>query len=645
MKYLLFIMILLLSYSLNSQAYRSTYATTIHLSSDPTSGFEYIIVAPTGLTNSYTFSLPATIGNQGEILMSLGDGSYTWTDPTVTSSTPGGANTNIQFSSDNSFAGSNNLTWNNSTNRLFVNTTSGIFNLNVKDWAVAGTNGITGGLNLHTGHASNYYFRFTPNSAMTESATLTLPQSDGVSGQFLVTDGTGNLYWTSAAVGGNFDCIGQGTGGGSGNTASSNDSFVGGGSGNSVNSGSDGGVIGGGSSNEITGSSDNSAIVVGSSNEITGSSDQSVIGAGSNNTIDENDYSAIGAGRFNTIGDEGDNSLIGAGEFNYIGSQYCAIPAGYSNTISQDAEDNIIGAGANNFINYGQQNGIMSGSNNTIASPNAPSSPFPNYSGIGGGSYNAIHEDSDFIGGGSYNYIDADYSGIGGGYGNSVEDQYSAVLGGYSNTVTGEYSMAFGYQSEADADYTVAIGRRAVADNQGAFVFTDNTDQELNSSANNRMEMRFTGGYRFFTNTGLTTGMTLAPGDNSWAAVSDKNLKNNILKLEYQSIFEKISYLKITSWVYKFVEDKSKRNYSPMAQDFYKLFGKDKFGEFGSEVEIISNHITNIGFAGLKGFINEYEQTNVKLNELSIEQEKILEELMILEKEITTLEKKVGGRK
>lgn len=101
--------------------------------------------------------------------------------------------------------------------------------------------------------------------------------------------------------------------------------------------------------------------------------------------------------------------------------------------------------------------------------------------------------------------------------------------------------MAFGYQAEATEDYTLAIGRRAVADNQGAFVFADNTDAELNSSANNRMEMRFSGGYRIFTKTAQTTGVTLAAGDNSWSSVSDMNVKSNILNLDYSNIFKKIS--------------------------------------------------------------------------------------------------------
>lgn len=641
------IIILFAIFAINtvSQTYRTTFATSIRLSSDPSSGYDYLIVAPNNLNNSFTFSLPASVGNTGEILMSLGNGSYTWVDPTTSSSSPGGANTNIQFSDNGEFAGSNNLTWNNTNNRMTIGGVSSNFNLNINGWLGSGYDGQSGQLNLHTGNAGNYIFRFSPNSAMTESATLTLPANDGTAGQFLVTDGQGNLSWTSAAVGGNFDCIGQGTGGGSGNTATADDSFVGGGTGNSVNSNSDGGVIGGGSSNEITGSSNNSAIAVGTLNQISGSSDHSAIGAGSNNTIDENDYSAIGAGRYNTIGDEGDYSIIGSGEYNYIGSQYCAIVAGYSNTISENAIENIIGAGQNNYINYGQQNGIWSGYNNIIEGPNAPVSPYPNYSSIAGGSDNKITEDYIFIGGGRYNQVTEDYSSIGGGYDNAVNAQFSAVLGGYSNTVSGEYSMAFGYQAEATEDYTLAIGRRAVADNQGAFVFADNTDAELNSSANNRMEMRFSGGYRIFTNTAQTTGVTLAAGDNSWSSVSDMNVKSNILNLDYSNIFKKISELKISTWSYKDVDNKNLRNYGPMAQDFFKLFGKDELGHFGSDKEIISNHITNVGFAALKGLIEENERTNLKLDELKSEQTEILQELLILEQELIELENKLGEKK
>jgi len=641
------ILIFLLTFTiLSSQSYRTHYATQVHLSSNPEDGFEYIIVAPTGLTSSYTFSLPPTLGTNGEILMSLGDGSYTWTNPSVTNATPGGANSNIQFKLSDSFEGSNDLTWNNSSNKLHIGTLNGNFGVNVNGIAMSGYNGRSGSLNLHTGHAAGYKINFKPSSNMTSSATFTLPANDGTVGQFLITDGQGNLSWTSAAVGGNFDCIGQGTGGGSGNSATGDDSFIGGGNGNSINSTDNNSFIGGGSQNSITGSSDQAAIVVGENNEIGDNSDNSLIGAGSNNTIlDGSINTVIGAGRYNTIAEDADNSVIGSGEYNWLGEKNSVIAVGHSNTISYDAEDDVIGAGAYNFLNYSQQCGIWTGYYNKIEGPNPPSSPWPNYSVIFAGANNRISEDYDFIGAGSNNYIDKDYSAIAGGYGNAIKEENSSVLGGYSNTVTGEYSMAFGYQSEADADYTVAIGRRAVADNSGAFVLADNTDAELNSSSTNRMEMRFKGGYRFYTNTALTTGMLLNSGESSWSGVSDRNSKSNILNLNYSEFFEKISELEISSWAYSFSENKGKRNYGPMAQDFYRLFGKDDLGEFGSEVEIIANHITNVGFASLKGLINEYENNQEKIKELEEKQSELLKELKDLKKEFITISYEIGEKK
>ncbi len=628
------------------QVYKNQYASKIHLTSDPTSGFEYLIVAPTGLASSYTFTLPPSIGNTGEVLTSLGNGSYTWTNPSLHSATPGGSNTNIQFSSGGNFSGSNNFTWSNSTGKLFLNTSSGNFDINVKNWMMSGLNGKSGALRLHTGHASGYAFNFRPNSAMTTSATFTFPSTYGSAGQFLVTDGAGNLYWTSAAIGGDFDCIGQGTGGGTGNTATSDDSFVGGGSGNSVGGDSENGFIGGGSSNAISDESEGGAIITGTSNQITGESENSVIVAGASNIIkNESQNSSIGAGRFNQIDiddDDDGESFIGAGEYNYIKSIRCVIPAGYSNTISNNADENIIGSGENNFIQYAKNNGIVTGKNNRITGSGGNST---DYASIAGGENNKILSDYGFIGGGANNQVSNEYSSVAGGEYNYVSGKYSAILGGASNTVSGDYSMAFGYQSQASSNYTVAIGRRAVADNQGAFVFADNTDAELNSSADNRMEMRFSGGYRFFTNTGLTTGMKLDPGANSWAAVSDKNVKSNILNLDYNSILNKISDLIICSWAYKSNDDMSIRNYVPMAQDFYKLFGNDKLGHFGTDKTIVTNHITNIGLASLKGLVNKYENGNKKISELEKEQTEILNKLNELENEILLLQNRVGGGK
>jgi len=638
----LLILLIFLNFSLLSQVYRPINATTIYLSSNPESGYEYIISAPSDLNSSYTFSLPPTVGSAGEILMSLGDGSYVWADPSQSSISPGGGNTNIQYSLNGEFAGSSNLIWNNSTNRMTIGNTSGNFGLNIAGGVSSGRNGQTGTIHLHTGHASNYMFRLTPSPSMTQSATLTLPATNGVAGQFLVTDGQGNLSWTSSAVGGNFDCIGQGSGGGSGNTASGDHTFVGGGTNNTAEATSS--VIGGGSGNEIESGSNQSAIAAGLGNEISGNSANSVIASGAYNIISEgSSNAAIGAGRYNSIINDADNSIIMSGEYNAILSKHCAIGAGHSNTISTDSDFSIIGAGQSNFIRYGIRNGILSGQNNIII---GTSTELVDNSTIAGGQSNTITSfGENFIGSGANNIISARHSSIVGGENNINDGRFSAILGGSSNTITTRYSMIFGQQSKTDARYTVAIGRRANSLHRGAFTLADNTDADLTSSEAHRLEMRFTGGYRLFTNTGLTTGMTLAAGGSSWAAVSDVNQKNNILSLDYNDFFNKISDLKITSWAYNDVEDNKIRHYGPMAQDFFKLFGKDNLGIFGSDKEIVTNHVTNVGFAALKGLISEFDKTNSHLEKLIYEQDEILNQLLILEQEINELESKLGDKK
>lgn len=628
---ILLILLMLNTSLLINQTYRTYNASTIHLKSDLDSTYEYVIAAPIGLSSSYTFKLPPTVGDSADVLVNLGDGSYTWSSPSNVTISPAGSNTNIQFSLSEAFNASSSFTWDNSNERLFVGTGSGSFNLNVRDYAFVGTQSNSGYLSLHSGNALGYRTVFVPSSNMTTSTTLTLPENDGTSGQFLITDGNGNLSWTSGAVGGSFPCEGQGTGGGTGNVATGDDSFVGGGTSNSADG--DGAVIGGGANNSNDGT--NSAIANGVNNEIETGSDNAFIGSGSNNEISGNsDQATIGSGSSNIIRSTGTNSTIGTGSSNIILSPNSIILTGTSNTIGEAADNSMMGTGKNNLIQNGLRNGILNGEDNTIES-NADNSV------IMGGKDNNIVNDNSIITSGNNNYVSGLNSAIAGGINNYVSGNYSAVLGGASNTVTGAYSGAFGLQSAATADYTLALGRRAVADDQGSMVFADSTDATLNSSATNRLEMRFTGGYRLFTNSGLSTGMTLAAGDNSWASVSDKNLKTNILDLDYKIIMDKLSNLEISTWNYIFSND-NKRNYGPMAQDFYKLFGKDDLGEFGNDKEIISNHITNVGLAGLKGLMIKYNETNQKLKDLQDDQNEILNEIDEMILEIEELETKLG---
>jgi hypothetical protein len=92
----------------------------------------------------------------------------------------------------------------------------------------------------------------------------------------------------------------------------------------------------------------------------------------------------------------------------------------------------------------------------------------------------------------------------------------------------------------------------------------------------------------FFTNAGMTTGVTVAAGGGSWASVSDRNLKANVEVIDPQTVLARLLVMPVTTWNYK-SQAASIRHIGPMAQDFYAAFsvGED------------DRHITDIDEGGV----------------------------------------------
>jgi hypothetical protein len=88
--------------------------------------------------------------------------------------TPGGANTQVQFNSSGSFGGSANLTWDGGNVQI----------------------GSSGRLKLSNGVTN--YVGFNAPSVIPANVTWTLPSTDGASGNFLITNGSGTLSWAAA---------------------------------------------------------------------------------------------------------------------------------------------------------------------------------------------------------------------------------------------------------------------------------------------------------------------------------------------------------------------------------------------------------------------------------------------------------------
>ncbi|MEE8576541.1 MAG: tail fiber domain-containing protein, partial [candidate division Zixibacteria bacterium] len=172
--------------------------------------------------------------------------------------------------------------------------------------------------------------------------------------------------------------------------------------------------------------------------------------------------------------------------------------------------------------------------------------------------------------------------------------------------------------------YSFAAGRRAKVTHDGSFVWGDSFNGDVSSSAINQFTARTSGGARFYSNTGLTTGVTLAAGGGAWAAISDSTVKENIRPVDGDDILDKISQLDITRWNYE-TQDESIEHIGPMAQDFHRLFG---VGDNNTTITTIDPD--GISLAAIKALIeknNELQTSNEELNKRLDKLERLIEEL------------------
>ncbi len=172
----------------------------------------------------------------------------------------------------------------------------------------------------------------------------------------------------------------------------------------------------------------------------------------------------------------------------------------------------------------------------------------------------------------------------------SLASQQSSFAVGEQNTASGAASVAMGYHAHTNA-------------RQGSFVFADRaTVDTLRAGVNHSANWRVSGGFRMFTSSNLSTGVTIQSGaavsnwgqanaviststgallttGGIWQNVSDVHSKHRFEQISNEQILEKLRHLPITRWSYK-KEDDSIRHIGPMAQDFFAAFrlGHDNRG-------------------------------------------------------------------
>ena len=201
--------------------------------------------------------------------------------------------------------------------------------------------------------------------------------------------------------------------------------------------------------------------------------------------------------------------------------------------------------------------------------------------------------------------------------------------------------MAFGFQTRASGEYSTTFGYWASANNhRGSFVYADGTSSTPTlSTADNQFMVRASGGTIFYSNSGLTAGVSLPAGGGSWASVSDRNKKENFKKLENAILLDKLNSLEISTWNYK-SQDASIRHIGPMAQDFYRLFG---FGE--SDTTITTIDIDGVSLAAIQALTQKTNELKLKSEEIELlkaEIEKLENENSLLEKRVVKMEQKLN---
>jgi hypothetical protein len=233
---------------------------------------------------------------------------------------------------------------------------------------------------------------------------------------------------------------------------------------------------------------------------------------------------------------------------------------------------------------------------------------------VGGGSGNIASGEVSTVGGGSSNTASYIAATVAGGVDNTASGLYATVAGGGSNTASGLYvtvaggtlntasgnwaTVAGGNHNTAAGNYSFAAGRRAKANNTGAFVMADSNDFDFTPIVPNAFTARFTGGARFvlgIDGAGANTWLCAVYNGGSWGCSSDRNVKENFQPVDGRAILEKLATLPITTWN-AIGTDPDVRRMGPMSQDFYAAFG------LGDDDKVITTgDLDGVALASIQG--------------------------------------------
>ena len=165
------------------------------------------------------------------------------------------------------------------------------------------------------------------------------------------------------------------------------------------------------------------------------------------------------------------------------------------------------------------------------------------------------------------------------------------------------------------------------------FAWADSTQADFSVDVENRFAARASGGVYFYTNPDLSAYVYLDGGSNSWMSSSDRNLKENIVEVDYRDVLKKLLTVPISTWNFKSASN-DLPHMGPMAQDFYAAYG---LGDDDTHISAMDG--MGVSLAAIRGLYLDMREKN---GELKSAVAKNSEEIKSLEKRLAALENRVA---
>ena len=244
-------------------------------------------------------------------------------------------------------------------------------------------------------------------------------------------------------------------------------------------------------------------------------------------------------------------------------------------------------------------------------------------------------------------------AGFSAGAGNRVCDTYGVAFGNKAQSggplvngkcttdtfiIRGLAAIAMGFNVTADQDHTTAMGKFATNNGfAGTFIWSDGSAtaaaDTFRNTANNEFAARATGGFRFRTNLGGTTGCNLPAGSGVFNCTSSRYTKQNFLAVNGEDVLARLRKVPVTTWNYISEGEKAK-HMGPMAEDFYQAFG-------------LGTGNTSIGVQDLAGVslaaVKTLDERTTELQQKASEVEKLRSEVNELRTANATLEQRLAA--